>query len=178
MFHRTTRLFLRPAWPEDWEAVFAGVADEQVVMNLSRVPWPYKPDHARWFVERALDRCHPTLLITQADSGLVVGAASLVERDGGAEVGYWIGRPHWGQGYATEATQGLIEIARLLGFQQLSGRHFVDNPASGRVLRKVGFRPTGRVTTLHSVARGKGAPALEYALELNGDAAEPQKQAA
>ena len=49
MFHCTERLLLRPAWPEDWQAVYSGIADEGVVRNLARVPWPYSQDDARSF---------------------------------------------------------------------------------------------------------------------------------
>lgn len=49
MFHRTQRLFLRPVFPEDWEAIFVGIADEGVVRNLARAPWPYRADDARHF---------------------------------------------------------------------------------------------------------------------------------
>ena len=41
MFHRTERLLLRPAWPEDWEMILWGIGDERVVRNLARAPWPY-----------------------------------------------------------------------------------------------------------------------------------------
>ena len=88
---------------------------------------------------------------------------------GETELGYWIGRRHWGQGYATEAGRAVIDIARMLGHERLVASHFVDNPASGRVLRKLGFAPTGKVTARHSCGRGGESPAMEYALQLDSD---------
>ena len=166
MFHRTTRLFLRPAWPEDWEAVLGGIADEGVVMNLARVPWPYGPDEARDFVARGQDPCSPTFLLVRTSDGRTIGCAGLGDHNGEPELGYWIARPFWGQGYATEAGAGVLEIARLLGHGRVHAGHFTDNPASGRVLRKLGFVPTGQVSERVSCARGHAVPAVEYVLDL------------
>lgn len=165
MFHRSKRLFLRPAFPEDWEAILAGVADEAVVRNLARAPWPYGADDARQFAEMAQDRRLPHFLVTVPGAG-VVGSAGLGEFEGRPEIGYWIARPHWGKGYATEAARGVIEIARMLGHERLVAGHFSDNPASGKVLRKLGFRQTGQIRRRFSRARGCEVPSVEYELEL------------
>ena len=85
MFHRTERLFLRPAWPEDWEAVLGGIADEGVVMNLARAPWPYGPEEAREFVSRGQDLCCPNFLLVRPDTGKaasVDAAESRFKHDG------------------------------------------------------------------------------------------------
>ena len=166
MFHRTTRLFLRPAWPEDWEAVFGGIADEGVVRNLARAPWPYSPEDARAFVSRGQDQHRPNFLLIRPEDGRAIGCAGLGDHGGEAELGYWLARPFWGQGYATEAGRGVIEIARLLGVRRVCAGHFVDNPASGRVLRKLGFVPTGQTRPRLSCARGCEVPAHEYVLDL------------
>src|SRR3546814_10810174 len=68
-------------------------------------------------------------------------------------MGYWIARPYWGLGFATEAGRQLLHIARAMSLPKLSAGHFVDNPASGAVLRKLGFRPTGKVAQRYSLAR-------------------------
>ena len=177
MFHRTERLFLRPAWPEDWEAVLGGIADEGVVKNLARVPWPYGPAEAREFVSRGQDPCHPTFLVIRPDTGQAIGCAGLGDDNGDVEIGYWLARPFWGRGYATEAARGVLDIARLLGHRRARAGHFIDNPASGRVLRKLGFVPTGEVRQRHSCARGCAVPSIEYALDLESEAA-PRMQAA
>ncbi|MCH2486449.1 MAG: GNAT family N-acetyltransferase [Erythrobacter sp.] len=170
MFHVTERLLLRPAWPEDAEAIFAGIADEGVVRNLASAPWPYDRADAQAFVMCEQREAYPRFLIT-AQSRLI-GCIGIDPTDGSAageaELGYWIARPYWGRGFATEATRGVVEIARLLGHMRLSASHFVDNPASGRVLRKAGFQPTGHVAKRHSCGRGGAADCVMFALDLEG----------
>jgi RimJ/RimL family protein N-acetyltransferase len=82
------------------------------------------------------------------------------------ELGYWIARPFWGRGLATEACTALIDIARALGLQSVEGSHFLDNSASGRVLEKLGFEPLGIVAPRLSCARGEDVPARLMRLEL------------
>ena len=176
MFHVTERLLLRPAWPEDADALFGGIADEGVVRNLARAPWPYLPEHAREFVMREQEERLPNFLMTLPgeDGSRIIGSIGFGKTDTGVEIGYWIARPYWGKGYATEAGRGLIEIARLLGYDRLEAGHFLDNPASGKVLRKLGFRPTGKVAKRHSCARGEKVDCALFALDLKeGNVAPP-----
>ena len=173
MFHRTRRLFLRPAFPEDWQALYAGIADHGVVRNLARAPWPYTKDDARAWAARAQDDRLPAFIVTAptGDGERLVGSAGLgLAEDGQVQCGYWIARPFWGRGYATEALSGVIEVARTLGHERVVGAHFLDNPASGRVLEKAGFAPTGRITSCYSCGRGEEAPLREYAIDLRGGA--------
>jgi RimJ/RimL family protein N-acetyltransferase len=168
VFHRTQRLLLRPIWPEDTQALFAGIADEGVVRNLARAPWPYRESDARAFAELPSDPLHPRFLITRAADAQVVGSIGLGPSDDASgaaeplELGYWIARSHWGQGYATEAGRAVLEIAATLGHRLLTGAHFIDNPASGRVLRKLGFEPTGRIEDRWSCGRGAPVRAVLY----------------
>ncbi len=168
MFHRSQRLFLRPAFPEDCEAILAGINDEAVVRNLARAPWPYGMDDARAFAALPQDMRLPHFLVTVPGVG-VIGAAGMGEHEGQPELGYWIARDHWGRGYATEAAGAVLRIARTLGHRRVTAGHFVDNPASGKVLRKLGFVPTGRTGCRHSLARGGAVESVEYALDLEAD---------
>lgn len=170
MFHRSERLLLRPPWPEDWQLVLGGIADEGVVRNLSSAPWPYEPQHARDFVRLPITPAYPRFLIARADTAQLVGCIGIDPHEGEVELGYWIARPHWGQGYATEAGRAVLDVARMLGHQRVVASHFLDNPASGRVLRKLGFVPTGTVRNRHSCGRGGEAPTAEYALALDAGA--------
>ena len=183
MFHVTQRLLLRPIWPEDWEAVLAGVGEEAIARNLARVPWPYTEADARWWTSQPQDPCLPTFAVVESRSGRLVGSIGVARRSDGVEVelGYWFARPYWGRGFATEAGRGVIEVARALGIRKIAAGHFADNPASGRVLRKLGFRPLGRIGRRFSLARGCEVPSVEYALPLDKAVekpAEPVMQAA
>lgn len=173
VFHRSDRLLLRPVWPEDWQGVLLGIADEGVVRNLARAPWPYLEQDARAFTAMPIDPKFPRFIVTRACDAAVVGCigidpspASDGVTEGTVELGYWISRPHWGQGYATEAGRAVIAIARVLGYTRVVGSHFLDNPASGRILIKLGFEATGRVVERHSCGRGEEAPTAEYTLEF------------
>lgn len=180
MFHRSERLLLRPHWPEDWQAVYAGINDEGVVRNLSRAPWPYLEDHAREFASVEQSASAPRFAITVAATAELIGCIGLdpMEQDESTlEVGYWIARTAWGQGYATEAGRAVIALARMMGRKRLQAGHYVDNPASGKVLRKLGFSLTGSTVLRHSLGRGEDIPTLEYALDLEGAPSEVLKAA-
>jgi RimJ/RimL family protein N-acetyltransferase len=168
VFHRSERLFLRPPFPEDCEAILAGIGDEGVVRNLARAPWPYTIEDARSFAALPQDLRLPHFLVTLPGIG-VIGAAGISEHEGEPQIGYWIARAHWGQGYATEASAAVLRIARTLGHRRLTAGHFTDNPASGKVLRKVGFLPTGRPAKRFSLARGAAVDSVEYALDLEAE---------
>lgn len=169
MFFRSQNLFLRPAWPEDWEELYPLIADEGIVRNLARAPWPYTEQHARDFTARGQDSRLPGFLVTLpgADGSRIVGSSGLHENEGQAELGYWIAREHWGKGYATEAARAVLCVAKALGHTRIHAGHFVDNPASGRVLRKAGFRPTGEIRRTFGLGRGHEAASVEYVADLD-----------
>jgi RimJ/RimL family protein N-acetyltransferase len=171
MFARTERLLLRPGWAEDAPALARAIADEGVVRNLATAPWPYGQEDAEAFLAAPRDPAMPSFLVTERTAGepRIVGACGLARRPSGAvELGYWIGRAHWGKGFATEAGRALIEIARTLKLPRLEASHFLDNPASGRVLEKLGFVPTGLTAARYSCARGGEAMSKLYRLSLIG----------
>ncbi len=172
MFARTPRLLLRPGFPEDAPALAAAIADQAIVRNLATVPWPYRMRDAEAFLASPRDPLLPSFLIferTEAEPRLV-GSCGLGRRPSGAvELGYWIVRSHWGRGIATEACTALVDIARILGLPSLEGSHFTDNPASARVLDKLGFEPVGIVAPRLSCARGKEVPARLMQLRLLAD---------
>jgi RimJ/RimL family protein N-acetyltransferase len=93
----------------------------------------------------------------------------LSEIEGEANIGYWIARAHWGQGYATEAGRAMLALARGLGHKRLVGRHFLDNPASGLVLRRLGFRPTDERRLIFSAGRGRACPSVRLEIELESE---------
>ncbi len=169
MFIRRDRLFLRPGWPEDWQELFTRIGDEGVVRNLATAPWPYTERDAQTFAATPQDRRLPHFFVTLPSStgpAELIGSVGLGESDGEVELGYWFARAHWGKGYATEAAGAVLRLAKVLGHDHLVAGHFMDNPASGRVLRKIGFRPTGRLRERFSLARGYKAQSVEHRITL------------
>ena len=181
MFARTERLLLRPGWREDAPALFDAICDERIVRNLAQAPWPYTPDHAEAFLTRERGPMDASLLIflrTAAAPRLAGGIGLQRLPSGEHELGYWIARPFWGQGIATEAGRAVIANARhTLRLKRLASGHFVDNPASGRVLAKLGFRPVG-TERRYSAGRNAEVPCKLFEMDLEGDAcAEAETQA-
>jgi RimJ/RimL family protein N-acetyltransferase len=169
MFARTPRLLLRPGFPEDAPALAGAIADQAIVRNLAVVPWPYTLRDAEAFLASPRDPVLPSLLIFERTDAApqLVGACGLGRRASGAvELGYWISKPFWGRGYATEACGALIDIARTLGLRQLEASHFIDNPVSARVLEKLGFASTGLIAPRMNCARGVQVPARLMRLQL------------
>ncbi len=172
MFARTKRLLLRPGFPEDAQAIAEAIADLAIVRNLASAPWPYALRDAEAFLAAPRDPVLPSLLIFERTDAAprFVGACGLGRRPSGAvELGYWIARPAWGRGFATEACAALVDIAETLRLASLEASHFLDNPASGRVLEKLGFEPTGIVAPRLSCARGEQVPARLLRLSLEGN---------
>ncbi len=156
---RTRRLWMRDAGPEDIPAIQPLVTDYQVIRNTGSWPWPPDPDFTA-------KRCQPI----PRDQGLggvvmrddtIVGMASVF---GEGELGYMFARPHWGQGYATEICEGLVEAAFATGqWTQLKACVFDDNPGSGRVLEKLGFVEAAACRS-HCTSRGKDLPTRNFVL--------------
>jgi RimJ/RimL family protein N-acetyltransferase len=173
MFARTERLMLRPGWIEDAPALSRAIGEEAVVRNLARAPWPYALGDAQAFLGAPGDPGLPNFLIfarTKAMPRLLGGIGLHREDDGEVGLGYWIARPYWGLGFATEAGRAVVNLARQsLRLERLVAGHYLDNPASGHVLRKLGFVPTGRIEARPSRARGCLVPFAAY--EYAGEAA-------
>lgn len=170
MFIRTPRLFLRPAWPEDAPAVAEAIGRWDIVRNLGRAPWPYTLADAEAFVAAKPAADEASFLIFRRTAGAPVLAGSIgfgrfLGPDREREIGYWLAREHWGQGIATEAGRAVLELAfEGLRLPRLAGGHFVDNPASARVLERLGFRPTGARLAYPCRSRGTEVETVEYLL--------------
>lgn len=167
MFVRTERLLLRPGWIEDAPALCQAVgSDPAIARNTARIPWPYAVADAEAYLGSPQQRPDDWgLLIFARTTGRprLVGSVGIHPDECGHELGYWIARPYWGLGFATEAAAALLRAAReSLRLDRIHAGHFADNPASGRVLRKLGFRATGRMVRRHSVARGGEADCLLF----------------
>jgi RimJ/RimL family protein N-acetyltransferase len=142
----TGRLVLRPFTDADAGSVQRLAGDRLVAATTSLIPHPYEDGMAEaWIATHEASweaGLGPTLAVTLAAAGGLVGAIGLAtgREDGVGELGYWIGVPWWGRGYATEAARALAGFGFAeLGLRIVRARHFAANPASGRVLEKIGM---------------------------------------
>ncbi|APG63385.1 hypothetical protein LPB140_11970 [Sphingorhabdus lutea] len=157
MFARTERTLLRPSFAEDAPVIHQLMQDEALVRNLASAPWPYTLNDAQQFTSLDHDARYPKFIILNRTKSTpeIIGSAAILptDKDNQVELGYWIARPHWNQGFATEAANAVIQIAQILGYDNIVASHFFDNPASGRVLRKLGFAPLGKNQLRYSKGR-------------------------
>ena len=143
---RTARLTIRPFTLDDASAVQRLCGAYEVALNTLLIPHPY-PDGAaeQWISRHAEDYAQNRIHNFALDDGQLAGAMGLVMKgDAIAEIGYWIGVPFWGRGYATEAAREVLRY----GFDDCSlhrifAGYFTRNPASGRVMQKIGMTYEG-----------------------------------
>jgi RimJ/RimL family protein N-acetyltransferase len=153
----TKRLALRAPRLEDAKTVAMLANDRRIAENTARIPHPYKHADAESFINGAnKSDGEAVFLITLRDS-TIIGACGISTLEDAPEVGYWVGAPYWGQGYATEALHAVIDYAFTdLGHESLQAGARVTNPASRRVLEKCGFQWTGvglyRIRAINSSA--------------------------
>jgi len=162
---QTDRLTLRPFRLEDAAAVAGYCGDWDVARMTTRIPHPYGIDDAtKWIEGHASEPAELRFCIEVA--GAPAGAIGLIDLGKDVhELGYWIGRPFWGQGYATEAARAVVRFAfEELGAVRLTSGHMPENPASGRVLEKCGFVATGEVVEQDCLARGTPQPIRRLAM--------------
>lgn len=165
----TKRLLLRAPCEADVAAIVPLIADYDVVKNLARAPHPYREEHAREFIAHMAEARAKgqsfVFAITRKTDAAYMGNCGLHLETGEFELGYWLGRPYWGQGYATEAAHRLACFAfGDLKAVRINAGWFHDNPASGRVLAKVGFVAT-RDVARDCLARGHAVLCHEMTLE-------------
>lgn len=169
MFARTERLILRPSWPED-TATLAGLMSQPDLLTNFATP-DLDADPEAELILRQDDPRLPNCLafMRTRRAPRLVGACDIVRiPKGGLELRFCVDRSHWGLGFATEMASAVVRIARATGLPTLEAAHFTDNPAAGRVLRKLGFRPTGRLEQRFCRARGARVPTSLYADQRAG----------
>lgn len=138
----TARLQLRPLTEADADriALLGGVWE--VASMTGRIPYPYSRAGALQWMQGLAEG---EVVFGIAHDGHLIGICGYSPSTKGAvEIGYWLGKAWWGQGFATEAARGLMDYAFAQpGVRRITCGHFVDNPASKRVIEKLGFRPVG-----------------------------------
>lgn len=171
----TERILLRLWRDDDAEALFRYASDPEVG---SRAGWP--PHES---VEESLEIIHTVFhndtnwAIVLKDTGEAIGAigyvptpeSNLPARESEPLIGYWVGRPYWNQGICTEALELMLDhIRKTTDIKSLISSHYYDNPASGRVMEKCGFLPTGE-TCIDEKLTGTTKPTRVMRLELHGN---------
>lgn len=166
---KSPRLILRPLIPND-AVHFARLLgpDPAGVRMTASIPDPCTEEAAReWIVQKASPGTGRIFAITHAQSGEFMGAIGFGDSPGNGDLGFWIGMPFRGKGYAAEAVRRIVTHASHLGIRRLFAETFLANPASSRVLTKNGFRLTGRCTR-NIPARGGSHTILKYVVEIQG----------
>ncbi len=129
-----------------------------MIENTASLPFPYLEEHGRAFLANNAawpDRL--ALAIAARDTDALMGIIGLYFfPDRLPEIGYWLGQPYWGQGYAPEAVDALVAAAAAAGLTTLRARVLAGNPASVRVLEKTGFAIVEETTS--TVQRHLGRP--------------------
>ncbi len=160
----TERLLLRPFRRSDAAEFTRFAGDWAVASMTSDIPYPLTQAQAMAWLRLGRGEVRFGL---DLEGQLIGGAGYYRRRSGAAELGFWLGRPWWGCGYATEATRAIVRYGfqsrRLPGF---TSSHFVDNRASAGVLRKLGFERVGGGYII-SVARGHDVEAATYWLSAH-----------
>jgi RimJ/RimL family protein N-acetyltransferase len=143
----TDRLLLRPYTLADARAV-QQLCGDYAVSATTLLPYPYPDGLAEIWIASLSDGDAAAFAVTLARDGTLIGGARLrIETDHArGELGFWIAKSCWGQGYATEAVRALIEYGfSVLGLHRIHAMHFTRNPASGRVMEKCGMVHEGRL---------------------------------
>lgn len=146
----TERLSMRRPNVGDVDAVVSIVGMWEVARSLARIAHPYGPTDARFFLDKVVP-AEWVWAITFRNSDELIGVIGLTPEKGArtAELGYWLSPSYWGRGITTEAAEAIVSFGfKTLDLPHLTSGYFEDNPASGRVLEKLGFLETGRVMRL------------------------------
>jgi ribosomal-protein-alanine N-acetyltransferase len=146
----TERLLLRPLTLDDAPTIQKLAGDKAVASTTGRIPHPYEDGMAEAWIgthQQAFEEDKEAVFgITLKEDGTLLGCIGLTinrehER---AALGYWIGKPYWGNGYCTEAARAAVQFGfEELGLNRIYATHFTRNPASGRVMAKIGMTHEG-----------------------------------
>jgi len=153
----TKRLALRAPRLANAKKLAALANDRRIAENTARIPHPYKVADAESFIGGASKSGEVAFLVTLRDGAIIGACGIMFHYDASPELGYWLGVPYWGKGYATEALHALIDYAFTdLEHEVLTAGSRVTNPTSRRVLEKCGFQWTGvglyRINSIKSSA--------------------------
>lgn len=175
---RTPRLILRAFVAGDAVEVRRLAGERDVAATTLTIPHPYPEGAAEEWIATHANRMArgeaAVFAVTLADTGELVGAIGLEiqAEHARAELGYWVGKPYWGRGYATEAGRAVVQFAfRELGLSRVFACHFKTNAPSGRVMEKLGMCREGEFRR-HLVKWGTAQDLVYYGM-LSSDPMPP-----
>ncbi len=149
---KTERLLLRPFTLADAPEVRRLAGDRDIASTTANIPHPYEDGVAEAWISTHQEnfdqgQALSLAIVRRHDSALIGGIGLGIRREyDRAEMGYWIGKPYWGNGYATEAARALLAYGfSVLGLNRIFAEHFSRNPASGRVMEKLGMKHEGHL---------------------------------
>src|SRR6185369_835708 len=175
------RLILRRLAPDDADAITALVNDWDVVRYTAMIPFPYQREMAVGFIQSQAEvNRHGSfnLAITRKSDGQLIGCIGLIRgaTATGGELGYWLGKPFWSQGYGSEAVACLVDFAFTeIGLEHLIASAVPTNFASHRVQEKNGFVVDG-AEEISAPARGHLLQVIRRRLDRAGWPPKPVKK--
>lgn len=143
---QTSRLILRPYNEADIPELMPLIGTREVAATTLRIAHPYTEEDAKAFLRLTKETDKIWLAITLREDGRQIGGIGLRvdQQHKHAELGYWLGVDYWGKGYATEAGREMIRYGfEELGMHRIFATHFKHNPASGKILKKLGMTYEG-----------------------------------
>ena len=167
---KTARLTLRPLELLDASRVMELAGDERIAATTLHVPHPYLPGMAEDWIKDCIkaweENLRFTYAICESQCDIMIGVCSLAyhNQHKTAELAYWIGSAYWNKGYGTEAGRVLVLHAfETLDINKVYAAHFGSNPASGRLMQKLGMREEG-VLRKHVMKWGHSEDLIYYGL--------------
>lgn len=172
----TRRLIIRRWTLVDAEALFKYASDPDVGPAAG---WPPHKDveESRMVIKEVFSNEY-TWAMELKETGEAIGCIGFYPHglsnieigENDCEIGYWLGKPYWNRGLMTEALREMIDYCfNAKGYETLWSDFFIDNPASGRVMEKCGFRDTGKVNWCSNLYRGDERPVKIMRLDYNLD---------
>ncbi len=163
---KTKRLVLKkPTKKISKKSIVSQIGDWEVAKWLSEVPYPYTEQKAEEWLNN-INHDDLTFSIFMNDS-LIGGVGVSLEEDNDLDLGFWIGKDHWGKGYATEAAIGLIQyVKEETNFKQITACYIKGNMGSSNVLRKLGFKEIGECK-YYFLSRRKTMPCIKLLLKFS-----------
>lgn len=145
----TQRLVLRPLAPGDAPTVQRLAGEKDIASTTRLIPHPYPTGMAEHWISTLPELYQRAEMINWGialDGGLLLGTIRLTLNpvDNHAEMGYWVGKPFWNNGYCTEAARAVVAYGfDRLDLERVYANYLARNPASGRVLTKLGMNQEG-----------------------------------